>query len=96
MSTKDLILSRENVKRFSLGNVSETLPDSKLKAILGGYGGYAECCSCTWDLWCEGNLSSKKGTICGNEGDINCNNGMTKLHEQMWEGGCHVESLNCG
>ena len=40
MSTKDLILSRENVKRFSLGNVSETMSDSKMKLVLGGYGGY--------------------------------------------------------
>jgi hypothetical protein len=40
MNTNDLILKRENVKRFSLGNVSETMSDKKLKAILGGYGGY--------------------------------------------------------
>ena len=37
MQKKLLILSRENVKRFSLGNVSETMSDKKLKAVLGGY-----------------------------------------------------------
>ena len=54
MSKQDLILSRENAKRFSLENVSEFLEDSKLKHVLGGSGngpfwkvqctkGYVEC-----------------------------------------------------
>ena len=42
MNTKKNFLRREIVKRFALGNVSEKLSDSKLKALLGGYG------TCAW------------------------------------------------
>jgi len=98
MNRKDLILSRENAKRFSLGNVSETMSDKKLKSVLGGYGGYAECCQCTWDEWSVdyGNfIRSTKGTICGYEGDPNCSYGKDNFRDKMYAAGIDVIDLNC-
>ena len=35
---KDVMLQRAIVAKFVFGNLSEKLPDNKLKSILGGYG----------------------------------------------------------
>ena len=69
-------------KPFGYGSSSETLTEMMLKAVIAGYGGYSECCYCTYTIEYldeGGGSSTDEGLVCGNFGDNGCYNGITRL-----------------
>ena len=77
-------LKRETFeKAFVLSKLSERMPDNQMKAVLGGYGGYDECCWCSWIVIWLGGSHAGSGTVCGNYGAGNCDSGEEKLRERL-------------
>jgi len=74
MNTRDLKVRRE-IAKFTLGNVSEKLSDSKLKAIIGGYDGdYPPCWS-----YCYDNSGNKTLPVWGD-----CKSAWSQCFEAGW------------
>ena len=84
MNRKDLFLSRENAKRFSLGSVSETMSDKKLKAILGGYSGQ-----------CHMKCTNDGDDTAANFYTVKCPSSLTEAQELCEENIGYYTNISC-
>ena len=98
-----------DLKRFSLRSVSDFLSEQEMKSVTGGYdpgygggysgfGGYEECCFCSYVITWTGGSHSGSGGFCGHWGDPDCWRGLDEWRKNMFNlYGEDIDiDLNCG